>query len=51
MKCLRCRFPRRKMDDAITIIIGAGAVLDFEHKGVAPSVKNITEEVLKLPVQ
>ena len=36
---------------AVTIIVGAGAVLDFEHKGVFPSVKNITEEVLKLSIQ
>ena len=35
------------MKDATTIIVGAGAVLDFEHKGVFPSVQNITEEVLK----
>ena len=39
------------MYDAITIIVGAGAVLDFEHKGIFPSVKNITNEVLKLPIQ
>jgi len=39
------------MKDAITIIVGAGAVLDFEHKGVFPSVQNITEEVLKLNIQ
>lgn len=36
---------------AATIIVGAGAVLDFEHKGIFPSVKNITEEVLKLSIQ
>ena len=35
---------------AVTIIVGAGAVLDFEHKGIFPSVKNITEEVLKLSI-
>ena len=34
-----------------TVIVGAGAVLDFEHKGIFPSVKNITEEVLKLNTQ
>lgn len=39
------------MKDATTIIVGAGAVLDFEHKGVFPSVQNITEEVLKLNIQ
>ena len=35
------------MDNVVTIIVGAGAVLDFDHKGIFPSVKNITEEVLK----
>ena len=35
------------MKDATTIIVGAGAVLDFKHKGIIPSVQNITEEVLK----
>ena len=40
-----------KMDKAVTIIVGAGAVLDFKHKGIIPSVKNITEEVLKLPIR
>lgn len=39
------------MDVGITVIVGAGAVLDFEHKGLFPSVKNITDEVLKLLVQ
>lgn len=39
------------MDGAVTIIVGAGAVLDFEHKGIFPSVENITEEVLKLSIQ
>lgn len=39
------------MKDAITVIVGAGAVLDFEHKGIFPSVTNITEEVLKLSIQ
>ena len=39
------------MDSAVTVIVGAGAVLNFEHKGIIPSVKNITEEVLKLTVQ
>ena len=39
------------MKDAVTIIVGAGAVLDFEHKGISPSVKNITDEVLKLSIQ
>lgn len=38
------------MKDATTIIVGAGAVLDFEHKGVFPSVQNITKEVLKLNI-
>ena len=39
------------MDNGITTIVGAGAVLDFDHKGIFPSVKNITEEVLKLKIQ
>ena len=39
------------MADGITIIVGAGAVLDFDHKGIFPSVKNITDEVLKLSIQ
>ena len=32
------------MNDAVTIIVGAGAVLDFDHKGIFPSVKNITDD-------
>ena len=39
------------MGNKVTIIVGAGAVLDFEHKGIFPSVKNITNEVLKLSIQ
>ncbi len=39
------------MNDAVTIIVGAGAVLDFKYKGIVPSVENITKEVLKIPVQ
>lgn len=39
------------MNDAVTIIVGAGTVLDFDHKGIFPSVKNITDEVLKLSIQ
>lgn len=39
------------MNDAVTIIVGAGAVLDFEHQGLFPSVKNITDEVLKSSIQ
>ena len=39
------------MDVEITIIVGAGAVLDFEHKGVFPSVGSISEEVLKISTQ
>ena len=38
------------MNDAVTIIVGAGAVLDFDHKGIFPSVENITDEVLKLSI-
>lgn len=39
------------MNRGVTVIVGAGAVLDFEHKGIFPSVSNITEEVLKLSIQ
>lgn len=39
------------MEGAVTIVVGAGAVLDFEHKRIVPSVKEITEEVLKLSIQ
>jgi len=39
------------MDVGITVIVGAGAVLDFEHKGVFPSVGSISEEVLKISTQ
>lgn len=39
------------MGNAVTIIVGAGAVLNFDHKGIFPSVKNITDEVLKLSIQ
>ena len=39
------------MGNGVTIIVGAGAVLDFNHKGIFPSVYNITEEVLKQNVQ
>lgn len=28
------------MGYGITVIVGAGAVLDFDHKGIFPSVKN-----------
>ena len=31
--------------------MGVGAVLDFDHKGIFPSVKNITDQVLKLNIQ
>lgn len=39
------------MNNAVTIIVGAGAVLDFDHKGIFPSVNNITDVVLKLKIQ
>lgn len=39
------------MGNGITIIVGAGAVLDFNHNGIFPSVKNITDEVIKLNIQ
>ena len=29
------------MDNAVTIIVGAGAVLDFDHRGIIPTVNNI----------
>lgn len=41
----------KEMGNRVTIIVGAGAVLDFDHKGIFPSVKNITDEVLKLSIQ
>lgn len=40
----------KAMVNGVTIIVGAGAVLDFYHKGIFPSVKNITDEVLKLSI-
>ena len=39
------------MDNRVTIIVGACAVLDFDHKGIFPSVKNITDAVLKQSIQ
>lgn len=39
------------MNNTVTIIVGAGAVLDFDYKGIFPYVKKITEEVLKLIIQ
>ena len=39
------------MRAGLNVIVGAGAVLDFEHIGVLPSVKSITEEVLKINTQ
>ena len=39
------------MTEGTTVIVGAGAVLDFSHKVISPSVKNLTDEVLKLKVQ
>lgn len=39
------------MTNGTTVIVGAGAVLDFCFKALAPSVKNITDEVLRLQVQ
>ena len=39
------------MNDTVTIIIvGARAVLDFEHKGIFHSVKNIADEVIILSI-
>lgn len=39
------------MNDRTTVIVGAGAVMDFCHKGIFPSVRNITDEVLRLQIQ
>ena len=39
------------MGNGVTIIVGAGAVLDFDHKGIFPFVKNITDEVFKQSIQ
>lgn len=39
------------MNSAVTVIVGSGAVLDFDHKGIFPSVKDITKEVLKIRTQ
>lgn len=41
----------KSMDNRVTIIVGACAVLDFDHKGIFPSVKNITDAVLKQSIQ
>lgn len=41
----------KTMGNGVTIIVGVGAVLDFGHKGIFLSVKNITDEVLKLSIQ
>ena len=38
------------MNEGTTIVVGAGAVLDFNHKGIVPLVKNITEEILNLGI-
>lgn len=38
------------MMEAVTIIVGVGAVLDFEYKGIFPSVKNIADEVIRLSI-
>ena len=39
------------MGNGVTIIAGSGAVLDFNHKGIFPPAKNITDEVLKQSIQ
>ena len=39
------------MKNGVTVIVGAGAVLDFDHKGIYPSVDKITQEVLKQSIQ
>ena len=39
------------MNDAVTIIIvRARAVVDFEHKDIFSSVKNIADEVIRLSI-
>ena len=38
------------MDNAVTIIVGAGAVLDFDHRGNNSYGEQHQEEVLELPV-
>lgn len=35
------------MGNGITVIVGASAVLDFDHKDIFPSVRNITDDTLK----
>lgn len=46
MQCLK-----KTRGNGVTVVVGAGAVLDFEHKVISPSVKAITDEVLKQSIQ
>ena len=46
-----CLSEDQAMGNGITVIVGASAVLDFDHKGIFPSVKKIADEVLKLNIQ
>ena len=39
------------MSNGVMFIVGAGTVLDIDHKDIFPSVKNNTDEVLKLSIQ
>jgi len=42
-----CLSEDQAMGNGITVIVGASAVLDFDHKGIFPSVRNITDDTLK----
>ncbi len=36
------------MNEDVTVIVGAGADIDFDHNGIYPTINNITNRVLKL---
>lgn len=42
-----CLSEDQAMGNGITVIVGASAVLDFDHKDIFPSVRNITDDTLK----
>ena len=42
-----CLSEDQAMGNGITVIVGVSAVLDFDHKGIFPSVRNITDDTLK----
>ena len=46
-----CLSEDQAMGNGITVIVGASAVLDFDHKGIFPSVKKIADEVHRLNIQ